>query len=100
MTGVPVGTPVTLINPLKGGASLESFLNNILDFIIRIGAIIVVLMLVYVGFLFVVARGDPTKITTARQALLWTVVGALILLGAVAIKDGIIATMNALSVGQ
>lgn len=94
------GTNVTLINPLKGGASLESFLNNILDFVIRIGAIIVVLMLVYVGFLFVTAQGNETKITEARKALLWTVVGALILLGAKAIALGITATVQALSVGQ
>lgn len=100
VTNTNTGTNVTLINPLKGGTSLESFLNNILDFVIRIGAIIVILMLVYVGFLFVTARGEPAEITKARTALLWTVVGALILLGAKAIALGITATVQALSVGQ
>jgi hypothetical protein len=57
-------------------------------------------MLIYVGFLFVTARGEPGKITAARQALLWTVVGALILLGAEAISAGIQATVKALSVGS
>lgn len=93
------GSNVTLINPLQGGTSLESFLNNILAFVIRIGTIVVILMLVYVGYLFVVARGEPAKITEARSALLWTVVGALILLGAQAIAIGITATVKALSVG-
>src|SRR5450756_551885 len=46
------GSNTTLINPLQGGTSLESFLNNILAFVIRIGTIIVILMLVYVGYLF------------------------------------------------
>ena len=91
--------PVTLINPLQGGASLESFLGSILAFVIRIGAIVVVLMLVYIGYLFVVAQGEPAKLTEAKKALLWTIIGALVLLGAVAIKDGIIATVNALKVG-
>ncbi|MBI5405673.1 hypothetical protein HY972_01380 [Candidatus Kaiserbacteria bacterium] len=95
-TGAPA---TTLINPLNAGTSLESFLGNILDFIIRIGAIVVILMLVYVGYLFVVARGNDSKITEARQALLWTVVGALILLGAKAIAVGIEATVRALSTG-
>lgn len=92
------GTNVTLINPLKGG-TLESFLNNILDFIIRIGTIIVILMVVYVGYLFVVAQGNSTKIEEARKALLWTVVGALVLLGSKAIAIAIKATVQALSVG-
>lgn len=87
------------MNPLQGGTSLESFLNTILSFVIRIGAIIVVLMLVYVGYLFVVARGAPGEIEAAKKALLWTIIGALILLGAQAISLGIQSTVQALSVG-
>ena len=96
----PSGSDVTLINPLQGGGSLESFLLNILAFIIRIGTIIVILMTVFVGYKFVAARGEPGKIIEARSALLWTVVGALILLGSQAIAIGIRATVQALSVGQ
>ena len=67
---------------------------------VRIGAIIVVLMVVYVGYKFVVAQGEPGKISEARQMLLWTIVGALILLGAQAIALAIKATVDALSVGH
>lgn len=94
------GQNVTLINPLQGGGTLESFLNSILAFAIRIGTIAVILMLVYVGYKFVVAQGAPGKIEEAKKMLLYTVIGALILLGAVAIKDGILATVNALSAGN
>src|SRR3989344_2766262 len=95
-TGNP-GT--TLINPLKSGSSLESFLGNILDFVIRIGTVIVILMMVFVGYKFVAAKGNDTKITEARTMLLWTVVGALILLGAQVIATGIRATVQALTTG-
>ncbi len=94
-----------LINPLNSGGCtpngdcLMNFLNKILEFVIRIGTVVVVLMTVYVGYLFVAARGEPAKITEARSALLWTVVGALILLGSQAIAIGIKATVQALSVG-
>jgi len=88
-----------LYNPLGTGASLPALLSAILAFVVRIGAIIVVLMLVYVGFLFVTARGEPGKITTARAALLWTVVGGLVLLGAQAIAIAIQATVQAISTG-
>ncbi len=90
---------IRLMNPLKGSGNLESFLSSILDFVIRIGTIVVILMVVYVGFQFVTAKGDITKISKARESLLWTVIGALILLGAKAIAIGIEATVQAISVG-
>ncbi len=65
----------------------------------QIGTVIIILMLVYVGFLFVTAQGNDSKISEARTALLWTVVGALILLGAQAISLGIQSTVQALSTG-
>lgn len=80
--------------------TLNAFVVKILELVVRLGSIVVVLMIVYVGFLFVVARGNETKITEARKALLWTVIGALILLGAVAIAKGIEATVKALSTGN
>ncbi len=96
-------TDTFLINPLKGvdckegsGKCLMNFLGSILDFVILIGAIVVVLMTVFVGYKFVVAQGEPGKISEARQALLWTVVGALILLGSKAISEAITLTVKEL----
>ncbi len=77
-----------------------SFLQSILSFIVRIGAIIVVLMLVFVGYKFVAAQGNESELREAKSMLLWTVIGALILLGAQAIALGIQATVQALSAGQ
>ena len=91
---------VTLVNPLGTGTDLNSLLNSILQFVVRIGAIVVVLMLVFVGYKFVAARGNPTAISEARNMLLWTIVGALILLGAQVIAMGIQATVQSLSTGQ
>ena len=84
------------MNPLKSGTSLESFLANILQFVIRIGAVVIVLMLVFVGFKFVSARGNESELSAAKNMLLWTVIGALVLLGAQAISLGIQATVQAL----
>ena len=90
------GTNIKLINPLKAGTSIESFLQNILSYVIRIGTIVIILMIVYVGYLFVIAQGKPGEIEKARSALLWTVVGALILLGSQAIAISIKATVTSL----
>ena len=91
-------TGTTLINPLGAGADIFTLLNSIMDLVIKIGGIIVILMLVYVGYLFVIAQGKEGEITKAREALFWTIVGALILLGSKAISIGIVATVNALKV--
>ncbi|MDE1925386.1 MAG: hypothetical protein KGH79_04410 [Patescibacteria group bacterium] len=107
--GNPVTTPtgqgqqVTLINPLNigncssnQGGCLGVFLQDILQFVVYIGGIIVILMLVYTGFKFVAARGNPGALEEAKKMLLWTIVGALILLGAQAIALGIQATIAAI----
>lgn len=83
-----------LVNPLSV-STLDGFLTAILNGIIQIGTIILIMMLVYVGFLFVAARGNAEKLQGAKSALVWTVIGGLILLGATAIQAVITGTVNA-----
>lgn len=90
------GSTAELINPLQAD-SLEEFFEAILNFIVRIGTILVVVMIVIVGFMFVSARGNPEKLKEARTALLWTLVGAIILIGASVIAEAIRATVEAIS---
>lgn len=95
-----VSNSTVLVNPLGPTTTdLPEFLNKILEFVVRIGAIVVTLSLIYVGYLFVMARGVPGKIEEARRALEYVIIGALILLGAQVIASGIQATVQALSVG-
>ena len=89
----------SLVNPLGAGTDLPKLIAQIMKFVVYLGGIVVIFMLVYVGFLFVVAQGKPGEIEKARKALMWTIVGALILLGAEAISLGIQATVSALSTG-
>lgn len=77
-----------------------ALLMRILAFVIRIGSIVVVFMLVYVGYLFATGAANPDRIKQAKEGLMVTIIGALILLGSQAIALGIQATVKALSVGQ
>lgn len=97
--GAPGSNAGGLTNPL-GFSTIPEFLTAILGLVIKIGGIVIVLMLVYIGFLFVTAQGREEKIKEAREALMWTVIGALILLGAQAIQLGIQATVSALGAGN
>ncbi len=86
-----------LVNPLNSISTLPEFLNAILDGVIQIGTIVLIMMLVYIGFLFVAARGNAEKIQGARSALVWTVIGGLILLGAKSIQLVITGTVNSIT---
>ncbi len=88
-------TGATLENPLNAG-SLPELLTVILGAVIQIGSILLVLALVWVGFLFVMAQGAEEKIRDARSALVWTVIGGMLLLGATAISEVIQATVQTL----
>ena len=86
-------TPGGLNNPLEFG-SINEFFVAFLDVIVQVAFPLVVIAVVYTGFLFVTAQGDVTKLETAKKAFLWTVVGALIVLGAAAISELVCGTVE------
>lgn len=92
---VPYAHAATLDNPLRTD-SLEGLLVIVLKAVVQIGTILLVLALVWVGFLFVMAQGSEEKIREARSAFVWTVIGGMLLLGATAISEVIKATVQTL----
>lgn len=89
------GTPPTgkLHNPIPAD-SLEEFIATILKGVIKVGIPLVVIMIIYSGFLFVTALGNTEKLSKAKDALLWSVVGAAVLLGSWAIAELIVDTVT------
>lgn len=90
------GSGTGLVNPLKNICSFEDLLKVILEAVVRIGFIFVTLALIWVGFKFVAAQGREEELRSAKAALLWTVIGALILLGIQAIATVIQETAKSL----
>lgn len=76
--------------------SFEELITKILDLVVQLGATLLVLALVWVGFLFVNAQGKEDQIKKAREALFWCVIGGLMLLGAQAISLAIKGFVGAL----
>jgi len=83
-------------NPLGDGSSLPAFIESLLGIIVRAGIPLVVLALVYAGFRFVIAQGNPEKLNDAKKTLLYVVIGSLILLGAWTIATILNNTLNAI----
>ena len=97
--GAPVTGPIQIENPFNCGpnCTLPDFIKKVLnDIVLPIGGVISVLMIVYSGFLFVTAQGNESKITKAKDALLYACIGAAILLGAIVISQAIGGTINQL----
>lgn len=93
-------TNITIGNPFKGlgnNGNLSDLLYAVLDnAVIPVGGIIVVLMIIYSGFLFVTARGNEEQLKVAKRSFTYAAIGAAILLGAKAIALAIQSTVNAL----
>lgn len=82
-------------NPINVN-TLREFVGKILEVVVYVGLPLLVVAVVYVGFLFVAARGSETKLTEAKQALLAVVIGAAIVLGAFVIAEAIDNTITSL----
>lgn len=93
--GTSMSNPITLDNPLGDVNTLYDFVVLVLnDVVLPIGSVVVVLFIIYTGFLFVTARGNPEKIESAKRTLLWVVIGTAILLGSVVISEVIDNTLH------
>lgn len=104
--GNPGGTKITVSipNPFKcnqaaGECTLMGLITAILNnIILPIATVFVIIWIVYAGFQFVTAQGKPTAIDEARRNLLWSLIGAGILLGAAGISKVLQNTVDALIV--
>ncbi len=87
---------VKIKNPLGAGgvSTVPQFIDKILDLAIQIALPILTLAIVYCGFLFVKAQGNPEELTKAKTALLYTLIGAAIILGAKVIGSFVTDTVT------
>ncbi len=83
-------------NPLKVG-SIEDLIFALVAIALQIGVVVAALALIWVGFRYVAARGNPEKVKDAHQALLYTIIGIAILFGAKVIVAIIQSTIEPLA---
>jgi hypothetical protein len=80
------GSSVELANPLKVG-SIEELLVEILEIAIVIATPIVIFFIIYAGFMYVTARGNPANVEKAHKAITYALIGGVLIIGAVAIGE-------------
>lgn len=88
-------TPLGIPNPLSTD-SIPGFVSLLLGIVIQIGGIFSVFFLIYSGFEYVMASGNPEKVSSAHRTFLYTVIGIAILLGAAVLARVICGTIEQL----
>jgi hypothetical protein len=94
-TITPCNISGRICNPIKEN-DLNGLIKTILEGLIKIGIPVVALAIIYCGFLFVKARGNTEQINKAKDALMYTLIGAAILLGSWAFAQLISRTVLAI----
>jgi hypothetical protein len=90
------GPVVLLENPIGNTTTIQAVIAKVLVAVIKMGIPVVALAIIYSGFLFVKAQGNPEEITKAKDALLYSLIGAGILLGAWSIAQAVLDTVKLL----
>jgi hypothetical protein len=93
------GASGTYDDPFAGGiavSTIPDLLLALVDFVLLIGVPIIVICIIYSGFLFVTGGDNEAKVQKARFVFMWTVIGALVLLGAKGIAMAVQSTILSL----
>lgn len=83
-------------NPLAIEGGLQEILALIINFLTNITFIIAPIMYLWAGFQYLTSAGDDKKIKSAKNTIIWTTVGVLIILMA----EGIIYIVQDLLMPQ
>lgn len=68
-------------NPLTF-PDLSSLLFAILNILVVLATPFIIFFIIYGGFLYVTARGNPEQIKKAGQAIMYGVIGGVVIIGA------------------
>ena len=91
---VPVDTSTFHLSNTLGVTTIQDLLAKIINAMVLIATPIIVIMLIYSGFLFVQASGNEEKLGKAKTTLMYTLIGAAVILGAKGISFAIQNTLS------
>jgi len=90
-----LGVAATVPNPLKV-KTVSAVFKAVFKMVAEIGAVALAIMIIYTGFLFVLAQGNETELQKAKSSLQWVLIGGALVLGAWALSEAIGTTIEGL----
>lgn len=86
---------IKLKNPLQV-ETIQEAVRVFMSALVKIAVPFIIVFFIWSGFNFILAQGNPEKIKKAKNMFFNTVIGALLILGAWAITNAIVGTVNSL----
>ena len=93
--GEPTPVQFELSNPIRA-ENFIALLNLLVDAAMLVLIPLIVLAIIYTGFLFIKARGEPKAITEAKQMFFYVIIGAAIILASKLIITFVSSTIGSL----
>jgi hypothetical protein len=103
----PVPTDPTPRDPVPGGTIQDinftqfkdicGLINAVIKVVAQLGSLVGILFIIWSGFLFIKAQGNPEELTRAKRTFYTTIIGLAILLGASAITAIIFNTVSSIT---
>lgn len=85
-SSISTGT-IKLENPLKGVDSIGDFIYLVINFVYSLSYAVIAIFLIISGFKFVAAQGKPDALDDAKKTFKYTIIGAILLIGASVITE-------------
>lgn len=76
----PTGSQQEINGPLEGINTISDIVNKLTQFLVPLAAVILFFILVWGGIGFILSRGDPEKVKSARAKLTAGIVGFILLI--------------------
>ncbi|NCU28072.1 MAG: hypothetical protein EOM85_00125 [Candidatus Moranbacteria bacterium] len=90
-----IQTQMSIDNPLgKDLTDIPSFIKKAIEIVLTVGIPVLVLAIIYTGFLFIKAQGNKDELKKAKSALTGVLIGGALLLGAFVIAEAIGSTVE------
>ena len=97
LPGMVLAQATGLENPLNSSFnSIPNFIAGALKVLVIVALPIITLFIVISGFMFVLARGNESKLAEAKKNFVYVIIGALLILGAWLIATLISGTVTQL----
>lgn len=74
-------SPIIIDNPIKA-TSITGLFEAIIDIMLVFAIPLIAFFIIYAGFMYVTSRGNEEAIRTAHMALLYALIGGVLILGA------------------
>jgi|SRR3989344_2910194 len=82
-----------ILNPINA-TDFRGVVLMITRLLMTIGIPLAAIFIIFTGFKYVAARGDPKAIEEAHKMLLWTLIGTAVIVGAYAIATAVVNFAN------